>query len=117
MSVTTRIPRHLLAQYVQEFTKQFLLRPFPRAVDIEVVTPDLGDQIAVSGARLIGVTYDPDSDELDIAMDSGDHRVGSPTEVWSIEDDDGFVSVLAIVRPDRTQEIVLVKKVGLVRVR
>ena len=49
------------------FTKQFLTDRSPRAVDIDVVALELGDQMAVAGARLIGVTFDPRT--RDITMD------------------------------------------------
>jgi hypothetical protein len=115
MSVTTKIPHDRLFEYFDAFTKRFLRDEAPEAVDVEVVGPDLGDQFGIEGARLIGITYDPRDNALELELDPGDHRVYEPKEVWVIEEPDGFVSALEVVRPDGTRDIVTVKRVGLRR--
>src|SRR5438132_13533743 len=65
MSATIRIPRDRLSRYFNAFTKRFLKDGSPEAVDVEVLTPDLGDQIAAAGARLLGITYDPHDNALE----------------------------------------------------
>ena len=112
MSTTTRIPPEQLAEYFERFTRGFLLDGSPETVDVEVIEPDLGDQLAVHGVRLLGVTYDPGSNALEFELESGDHRVYEPREVWTIEEPDGFVSAIEIVRPDGAHEVVTAKRVG-----
>lgn len=115
MSVTTRIPQDQLKQYFDTFTKRFLQDGSPEAVDVEVLEPELGDQHALQGARLIGITYDPRSNALELELDSGDHRVYAPEAVWVLEEADGFISALEVVAPDGTREVVSIKRVGLRR--
>ena len=117
MPYATLIPRQRLAPLLETFTRRFLLGGSPRAADLEVLALDLGVQLAVQGARLLGVTYDPDTEDLEIALDSGDHRVFSPREVWVIEEEDGFLSLIAVVCEDGSRQLLTVKKVGLRRVR
>jgi len=113
MSATIQIPRERLVGYFDAFTKRFLRDGSPEAVDVEVLAPDLGDQFAAEGARLVGITYDPHDNALEFEFDSGDHRAFQPREVWAIEEPDGFVSAIEVVRADGLREVVHVKRVGL----
>ena len=115
MSATIQIPREQLERYFDEFTKRFLRDGSPEAVDVEVLAPELGDQFATEGARLVGITYDPHDNALEFELDSGDHRAYEPQEVWVIEEPDGFVSDIEVVRADGLREIVHVKRVGLAK--
>lgn len=69
----------------------------------------------MAGARLVGITYDARTHSLEIALDSGDHRVPEPREVWTIEEADGFLSTIAVVCSNGSREIVSVRRVGLLR--
>jgi hypothetical protein len=113
MSVTTQVPRERLAEYFDEYTKRFLRDGSPEAVDVEVLEPDLGDQSVVQGARLIGITYDARDNVLELELDSGDHRINAPGEVWTVEEADGFLSAIEVGCPDGSKQIVSVKRVGL----
>ena len=115
MSVTTQVPHDRLAEYFEAFTKRFLQDGSPEAVDVEVLEPDWGDQLAMQGARLIGITYDERSNALEFELDSGDHRVYQPHEVWTVEEPNGFIDAIEVVLPDGSREIVSVKRVGLRR--
>jgi hypothetical protein len=115
MTVTKSLPREQLEGYFAEFTKRFLKDGSPEAVDVEVLEPDWGDQVMVQGARLLGITYDPKSNTLEFELDSGDHRLVEPKEVWTVEEEDGFLSAVEVVHGDGTREVVSVKRVGLRR--
>jgi len=115
MAVTKGIPREQLGEYFAEFTRRFLRDGSPEAVDVEVLEPDWGDQVVAQGARLLGITYDRHTNALEFELDSGDHRLIEPEEVWTIEEADGFLSAVAVVRSDGTREVVSVKRVGLRR--
>ena len=110
MSETTKIERDRLAEYFEDFTKRFLREGAPDAADIEVLTGEMGDQYVAEGVHLLGVTYDPNDNSLEFELESGDHRIVDPQEVWAVEDDDGFVSAIEVVRPDSTKEIVRVRR-------
>ena len=113
MSAMTRIPVERLAAYFDAFTKRFLRDGSPEAVDVEVLAPDLGSQLAAAGARLIGITYDPHDNALEFALESGEHRAFQPKEVWVTEEPDGFLSALEVVRGDGVREVVQLRRVGL----
>jgi hypothetical protein len=113
MSVTTKVPHERLAEYFAAFTRRFLMDDSPEAVDVTVLEPDLGEQIAAQGARLMGVTYDPKGNTLEIELDAGDHRVYDPQEVWTIEEADGFLSAIEVVHRDGSREVISVRRMGL----
>jgi hypothetical protein len=112
MGKTAKIPEARLAGYMETFTKRFLRDDAPESVDVEFVAPDLGDQYAAQGARLIGITYEEDTHTIEFEMESGDHRVVEAREVWAIEEPDGFVSAIEVVRPDGTRDIATVHRSG-----
>lgn len=112
MAETRRIPAAELTKYFDKFSRRFLMKGGSGAADIEVMGNEIGDQRVASGARLRGVDYDPHTNALEIALDSGDHRAYRPREVWAIEESDGFVSGLEIVRDDGTKEVVVIRRVA-----
>jgi hypothetical protein len=120
MPMTARVPRETMMEYFDRFTKRFLRDGSPEAADVEVVEPDWGDQLVAQYVRLMGVTYDPRANTLEFALDLGekrwgDHRVYDPSEVWALEEEDGFLSAIEVVHGDSSREIVSVKRVGLRR--
>jgi hypothetical protein len=117
MAATKKIPLEQAAAYFDAFTKRFLRDPTPESADIEVLNPDLGDQFEAEMARVVGVTYDRKENALEIELEPEptDHRVYHPKEIWVIEEPDGFVSSIEIIRPDDTREIVSIRHVGLQR--
>src|SRR6266550_3867326 len=92
-TATTKIPSHQLETYFDKFSKHFLLHESTNAVDVEVVAPDWGDQFEAEGGHLRGITYDR-------------------KDVWVVEEEDGFIKALEIVRPDDVREIVRINRLG-----
>jgi hypothetical protein len=115
MSVTKRLDHDGMEEYFNRFNKRYLKSESTDVADVEVVSKDLGDQIAADGSHLIGITYDKDAHSLEVELESGDMRSISPKEVWAIEEDDGFVRAIEIVRDDDTTEIVRVRRLGVRR--
>ena len=113
MSATTQVPRERLAEYFDEYTKRFLQNGSPETVDVEVLAPDLGDQSAVEGARLLGITYDKRDNAFELELDSGTHRIEAPEEVWTVEEQDGLISAIEVVCSDGSRQVVSIRRVGL----
>jgi len=117
MSRTKHIPKSALAEYFDSFSRRFLMHGSPDAVDIELIGPgDIGDQVVASGARLLGLDYDPKTNAFEIQLDSGDRRAYQPGEVWVVEEPDGFISSMEIMLPDGARHVLTIKRVGLRRV-
>lgn len=113
MQETRRVPREELQSYFDTFTKHFLRNDSTTAVDVEVLSPTLGDQFEAENAHLVGVSYDPKANSVELAFESGDHRVLSPTEVWVEEETtDGFVRAIEIVHTDGAKDVVRVRRLA-----
>ena len=110
MSETKRIARDQLTRYFDAFSRKFLMPDSPGAADVEVMGPDVGDQPVASRVRLLGVDYDPHTNALELELGSGDHRAYNPREVWAVEESDGFVSSIQIVRDDGAKELVNISR-------
>jgi hypothetical protein len=110
---TTRVPNDQLKTYFDKFTRHFLLRESTNAVDVEILSPEWGDQFAAEGAHLYGITYDPKNNALEFEIEGADHRVTKPKEVWTAEEFDGFVRAIEIVRDDGTREVARVNRLGI----
>lgn len=115
MSVTKRVEPEAMEEYFDRFTKRFLKPESTDVADVELLARDFGDQILADGAHLIGITYDRKEHSLEVELDSGDMRSIRPKEVWAIEEDDGFVRAIEIVRDDNSSEIVHVRRLGVRR--
>jgi hypothetical protein len=53
--------------------------------DVELLAPTLGDQPAATGSQLLGITYEPTRNALEVELESGDLRIFQPKEVWVVE--------------------------------
>ena len=111
---TKRVPNDQLEIYFDRFTHHFLMRESTNAVDAEVLAPDWGAQFEAAGAHLLGITFDPKDNALEFEYEGGEHRIPRPKEVWTAEEQDGFVKSIEVVRDDGTLEVARVKRLGVV---
>ena len=109
MSETKRIATDQLTRYFDAFSKRFLMGGAAESADVEVLD-DGGDRQLASGVKLLGVDYDPHTNALELELESGDHRAFNPREVWAVEEPDGFISALQVVRDDGAREIVNIRR-------
>lgn len=112
MTVTMKMTPDRMSAYFDTFTKRFLRDDSPEAVNVEVLDPELGEQFVAEGVRLLGITYDRHTNALEFAIEAGDHRVFHPTEVWTVEEPDGFIDAIEVVDADGARQIVTVRRVG-----
>ena len=73
--------------------------------EIEVVSKSLGGQVQKEWAPLIGISYDPEDDIVDIAFEDFDHIVNKPRELVA-DVDDVSISALQITDGDGTRHVV-----------
>ena len=109
---TEQIPRHQWKDYFDRFTKRYLRDDRPETARIELLSPALGDQVEAEAVHLLGISYDAKSEVLEVLLENIDHLVFHPKEIWAIEEEDGFLSGVEIVRDDGTKEILTVRRGG-----
>lgn len=111
MPETKRIATDQLTRYFDAFSKRFLMSDSPDSTDVEVLGT-MGNQHIASGVKLLGLDYDPHTNALELELASGDHRAYRPREVWAVEESDGFISAIEVVREDGAREIVNIRRAG-----
>lgn len=67
-----------------------------KEIKIEVLGATIGDQVLVKSAPLLGATYEPREDALEISVKGMTHVVDHPQKI-SIQDDDGKVLAIEVI--------------------
>jgi len=79
-----------------------------KEAEIEVASLDLGDQVQAEWLPLLGITYDPNDDVVEVALDGLDHMIYRPREIY-LENGAGALTSLEIVDADGAKQIVKLK--------
>lgn len=75
---------------VQQIDRSHWLRFFDQFSDtlrgrqakVEAASLALGDQLLADSVALLGISYDPHDDVIDIHLEGEDHRIAKPTSVF-----------------------------------
>jgi hypothetical protein len=110
MGTTQQLPRAEWKDYFDRFTRKHLGSAAPEAATVEVMSPTLGDQFEVSAVRLLGLSYDPKSQDLEVLLENVDHLIFHPKAIWIVEGEPDFIATLEVVRADDTKEIIYVRR-------
>ncbi len=76
-----------------------------KEAEIEVLSLNIGDQVEAEWLRLLGLTYDPKDDLLDVALDGLDHLIQKPREIY-VEDGGVGLASLAVVDAEGARHII-----------
>jgi Family of unknown function (DUF5335) len=76
-----------------------------KQAEIEVASLRLGDQVQAEWLPLIGITYDPEDDLVEVALEGLDHMIAKPRAI-SVEDGPEGIISLEIVDADDVRQIV-----------
>jgi Family of unknown function (DUF5335) len=76
-----------------------------KLAEIEVASLKLGDQVEAEWLPLLGLTYDPKDDLIEVALDGHDHMIRKPREVYVDNGAQGLAS-LDIIDAEGTQQII-----------
>jgi hypothetical protein len=113
MAMTKQIAAHDWKAFFDDFSRQQLTEEQPKAATVEVLSPSLGDQIEVLVTRLLGLGYDPRSEAFSVFLDDvADHLIFHPSEVWIVQDQDGFISTVQLACSDGHKEIIHLWRTG-----
>jgi hypothetical protein len=104
MASTLNLPRSDWKSFFDRTSKALL----GKRAEIEVASLDLGDQIVAEWIPLLGITYEPRDDVLDVALDRSNHRIYHPRDILVDETSLG-VSSVAVVDADGARQVVRFK--------
>src|SRR5260221_11365751 len=76
--------------------------------ELEVASLKIGDEIEAEWLPLIGITYDPKDDILEIALEGVDHLINKPREVW-VEEKGLELYSLEVIDADDARQIVVLR--------
>jgi hypothetical protein len=79
-----------------------------KRAEIEVAALDLGDQIEAEWLPLLGITYDPKDDLIEVALEGVDHLVPRPREVW-VETEGLDLSSIEVIDSNGVRQIVMLR--------
>jgi hypothetical protein len=77
-----------------------------KRAEIEVAALDLGDQIQAKWLPLLGITYDPKGDLIEVALEGVDHLIPQPLEVW-VETEGLDLSSIEVIDANGVRQIVM----------
>lgn len=113
MSTTRQIASSEWSQYFDAFTRQYLRGESAGLATIQAVSGQLGDQVVATNARLLGITFDPHDNNLDISLEGANHVVIQPSEIWVLEGDhEDVLATFEVVQRDGSKEILQVQSGG-----
>jgi len=73
--------------------------------EIEVASLDLGDQVLAEWLPLLGITYDPKGDVVEVVLDGHDHMIHRPREIY-LDNGAGALTTIEIVDANGVKQIV-----------
>ena len=76
-----------------------------KQAEIEVASLRLGNQVQAEWLPLIGITYDPQDDIVEVALEGLDHLIAKPRAI-SVEDGPEGITAREIVDADDVRQIV-----------
>ena len=80
-----------------------------REAEIEVTSLAVGDQIEAEWLPLIGITYDPKDDLLEVALEGVDHLIEKPREI-NVDDTGVELNSVEIVDAEGDRQIVRLRE-------
>lgn len=76
-----------------------------KRAEIEVESLPLGSQVEAEWLPLLGISYDPKDDDIDIILEGLDHRIHNPRELYV--DQEGFdLASIEVIDHDNVRQIV-----------
>jgi hypothetical protein len=100
--------RKLEKQEWQSFLDRVSKALTGKRAEIEIGSLAIGDQIEADWLPLIGLAYDPRSDQIEVALENLDHLISRPRELY-FEEELGQLSSLAIIDSEGTKQIIRLK--------
>ncbi len=91
--------------FFDRFSREMIRNKRVDYAEIQVLSPEIGTQPETKWLPLIGITYDPKDDLLEIAVENLDHLIYHPVEIY-VDEQDGRINSLSITQKNGRKEIV-----------
>jgi hypothetical protein len=95
---TQKLEKSTWQPYFDHVSKQIVAGS--KQAEIEVVSLNIGDQIEAEWIPLLGISYDPKDDLVEVLVEGLDHLIRNPVEVWVDAGPAGLTSMEVIDKDD-----------------
>ena len=103
---TTKLDKAAWRKTFDQLSKSSLVG---KEVEIEVTGLNIGDQIEQEWIQLLGMSYDPKNDVIEILVEGLDHLIHKPREVWVDLGPIGLVS-MEVIDDDDVRQIIRLRE-------
>lgn len=102
---TRQLGRDEWGKYFDHITRTLVHEKAPIYTEVRVMNPIIGAQVETAWQPLVGITFNPREETLEIATEMVDHMIGAPTEVYVIEGEEGLPVTVEVVA-DGTKQVI-----------
>jgi hypothetical protein len=98
---TVKLDKGTWQTYFDRITKLLV----GKQAEIEIAALNIGDQIEAEWLPLLGVSYDPKDDLVEVLVEGLDHLIHNPREIFVDQVPTGLASML-VIDADDVQQII-----------
>lgn len=98
---TVKLDKGVWQTYFDRITKLVV----GKQTEIEVVSLKLGDQLEAEWVPLLGITYDPKNDLVEVLLEGLDHLIRNPRDIYVDEGPAGLTS-MEVTDADGVRQII-----------
>ena len=103
---TVKVEKAAWQKYFDQMSKSQLAG---KEVEIEVASLDIGDQIEQEWIQLLGMSYDPRNDLIEVLVEGLDHLIHKPCEVW-VEHGTAGLASMEVIDGDDVRQIIRLRE-------
>jgi hypothetical protein len=77
-----------------------------KQAEIEVAALNIGDQIEAEWVPLLGITYDPKNDLVEVLVEGLDHLIRHPSDIYVDQEPSGLLTSMEVIDADDVRQII-----------
>jgi hypothetical protein len=95
--------------YFDTFSKKFLKDKQPEYAEIRVMSDEIGVQSETQWTPLMGISYNPKDDTLDINVEHLNRMIVHPVEIYVDQEENGWLTSIEVTESDGTKDIIEIR--------
>lgn len=103
---TVKLDKAAWQKYFDHLSKSQLVG---KEVEIEVASLDIGDQVEQEWIPLLGISYDPKGDLVQVLVEGLDHLIHKPREIW-VEHGPAGVASMEVIDGDDVKQVIRLRE-------
>lgn len=104
MATLRTIPKNEWRVFFDQMSKALL----GKRAEVEVASLELGDQVIAEWIPMLGITYEPNDDVLDVALEGPNHLIRKPQQI-AVDEAPAGISSVAVTSADGASHIIRLK--------